>query len=64
VGLAVGPFVGYKYAARLGLTVEVQLGVEFAAIQAHASDSSTGQVVQSSTNTVLPLLNVNLGWSF
>lgn len=55
VGAALGPFLGYKIAARFGLTFEGQLGVQYATVRANGGDSDAG---------VAPLLNLNLGWSF
>ena len=60
-GLGVGPFVGYKIAADIGFTFEVQLGfmyapitgaVELSGYQDCADDCQLG-----------PLLNMNIGYS-
>jgi hypothetical protein len=61
-GVAVGPFLGYKYVAPIGFTVDVQLGVEYVAARATATDGS--QSASNSNSTVIPLLNANVGWSF
>ena len=58
-GLAIGPFVGYKYVSSFGLTFDGQFGFQFVAMQADASDGSS-----DSKSTALPLLNLNVGWSF
>lgn len=63
VGLAVGPFVGYKYAADLGFTVDVQAGAQYMAIAAEAGDGA-GAESEDSDAGVIPLVNLNLGWSF
>jgi hypothetical protein len=39
-GVAVGPFLGYKYVAPIGFTVDVQLGVEYVGARATATDGS------------------------
>ncbi len=58
-GLAVGPFVGYKYTADIGFTFDSQLGFQRFGIGA---DSSDGQSTEDSDYGVL--LNLNVGWSF
>lgn len=76
-GLAIGPFLGYKVAADFGLTFEIQAGYQalFLKAEAEAKDnqrlSTVGQSVQSDGNKAtaedekgIPLLNINLGWSF
>jgi hypothetical protein len=70
---AIGPFVGYKVAAGFGLTAELQLGLQYYGIEARAGvplstihDSLDGLTAElaASTSLVLPLANLNLGWSF
>jgi hypothetical protein len=58
-GLLVGPFLGYKYTAGFGLTVEAQLGLAREGIGASAS---TGDELTKSGWAAL--LNLNVGWSF
>jgi hypothetical protein len=58
-GLLVGPFLGYKYTAGFGLTVEAQLGLAREGIGASAS---TGDELTKSGWGAL--LNLNAGWSF
>jgi hypothetical protein len=62
-GLAVGPFIGYKIAIDAGFTFDAQLGIQYLAIKAEASDAS-GTSATASEKRVIPLLNLNLGWSF
>ena len=62
-GVAVGPFLGYKFISSFGLTVFVQGGYEFLFAQAKATDA-TGKEIEASADGGLPLLNINLGWSF
>jgi hypothetical protein len=57
-GLSMGPYVGYKWTAAMGLTLEAQGGVSFLAIK--GSDSNSDK----SEKHVFPLLNLNAGWSF
>lgn len=61
-GIAVGPFLGYKIATRVGFTFDAQLGVEYVGARASASDSQTS--VKTEDSSVIPLLNLNVGWSF
>jgi len=61
-GLAVGPLIGYKFAASWGLTVDIQGGYQIAGIAASASDGTTTE--SDSTVEGVVLLNINAGWSF
>ena len=61
-GLTLGPFVGYKIAADIGFTFNIQFGYQkmFLAAKAEAgSDSATATAEDAG-----PLLNLNFGWSF
>ena len=60
--IAAGPFIGYKIAARFGLTFEMQLGAQYQAVGAHATDGDTS--VAAKANGLVPLVNINVGWSF
>jgi hypothetical protein len=62
-GFAVGPFVGYKYTASVGFTFDAQLGAERVVFHASAHDT-TGASASDSTKDWIPLLNLNVGWSF
>jgi hypothetical protein len=62
-GIAVGPLLGYKWAARFGLTLMAQLGWEFLFAQAEAQDRN-GQEIEGSAEGQTLLLNLNAGWSF
>ncbi|CAN5765862.1 hypothetical protein BH11MYX2_BH11MYX2_37930 [soil metagenome] len=59
-GLSIGPYVGYKWTAAIGLTLEAQAGVAFIAVK--GSNDSTGQT--DGEKRVYPLLNLNAGLSF
>jgi len=59
-GFAVGPYVGYKVIADVGFTFEGNLGFEYVAARA---ESSTGTST-AEAKKVIPLLNLNIGWSF
>ena len=61
-GLALGPFFGWKTTSYAGFTFEVQGGVEVVTLGSHVSDSS-GESSSSSVDYI-PLLNLNIGWSF
>lgn len=63
-GLAVGPLVGYKLIAQGGFTFFVQGGFEYVALRADAQSTSTGATATNQESRFLPLLNLNLGWSF
>lgn len=62
-GFAIGPMVGYKWAARFGLTFMVQAGYEFLFAQAKA-ENAAGEQAEGSSEGGVPLLNLNAGWSF
>ena len=62
-GLTYGPLIGYKFISSFGLTVVVQGGWQFLALQAKVSDSN-GQQGEVSGSGGLPNLNLNVGWSF
>lgn len=57
-GVAAGPFVGYKLTAWGGFTFDVQGGLQYMfAIASSDGESAEGRAI-------IPLLNLNLGWSF
>ena len=58
-GTAVGPFLGYKFTAGIGFTFDAQLGVQRLFL---AGESSSGAT--ASEAKFIPLLNLNVGWSF
>jgi hypothetical protein len=59
-GLAIGPFVGYKYTADIGFTFDAHLGAQYLAVAAESNDGT--QTAEDSD--VIPLVNLNAGWSF
>lgn len=59
-GLAVGPYVGYKLITGVGFTFEANLGAEYVVAQAATSDGSA----TASDSRWIPLVNLNVGWSF
>jgi hypothetical protein len=61
-GLALGPFFGWKTTSYAGFTFEVQGGVEIVTAGTRVTDSSGGST--SSSIDYIPLLNLNIGWSF
>jgi hypothetical protein len=63
-GLAVGPFIGYKFASDEGFTIDLGAGVQFAAVRAKATDADTGTTASAQGTEIFPLINLNLGWSF
>jgi len=62
-GLSMGPFIGYKFTAPVGFALSIQGGVAYAALRADAKDSS-GQTASSKDSSIVPILNINLGWAF
>lgn len=61
-GLALGPFFGWKTTSYAGFTFEVQGGVEILTAGTKVTDSSGDST--SSTIDYVPLVNLNIGWSF
>lgn len=62
-GAAVGPLVGYKVLTKGGFTFFVQGGFQYVFAKASASDNN-GNSGTAEQSTVIPLLNLNLGYSF
>jgi hypothetical protein len=56
-GLAISPFVGFKWTHRSGFTFDGQIGASYMATQA----KSATQTAEKSK--VGPMLNLNVGWS-
>jgi hypothetical protein len=56
-GLSVGPFVGGKWTANSGFTLDGQLGAQYVGTQASSGSTSASEY------SLGPLLNLNLGWS-
>lgn len=61
-GLGIGPFLGYKIATNIGFTFVAQGGVQYIVATGTASDGS--QSASASDSDVIPLINLNVGWSF
>lgn len=61
-GLTLGPFVGYKVATKLGFTFEGQLGARYLVVEPPVQGSAAGMPPIESK--WLPLLHLNVGWSF
>ena len=62
-GVAVGPMLGYKWVMSFGLTFVVQGGYQFMFAQAKGVDN-TGAEMESNVDAGIPLINLNMGWSF
>ena len=62
-GVAVGPFVGYKLVTRAGFTFFAQGGFEYLVARADASDN-LGNTASDERSAFIPLLNLNVGWTF
>lgn len=61
-GVGIGPFLGYKIITDVGFTFDGQLGVQYLA--AHATSKSGVAPGSETDSTWIPLLNLNVGWSF
>ena len=61
-GVAIGPMVGYKVVARGGFTFLAQGGMEYVTARAKATDGNT--TASGKDSALIPLLNLNVGWSF
>ncbi|MBI5516166.1 MAG: hypothetical protein HY909_20445 [Deltaproteobacteria bacterium] len=61
-GLSLGPLLGYKLATRVGFTLDIQGGAAFVVAGARASGGGT--TATASQSQIIPVLNLNLGWSF
>jgi hypothetical protein len=61
-GLAVGPFIGYKITTDAGFTFDVQGGAE--RVFERATATSYGSTSTATQSAYIPLLNLNIGWSF
>ncbi len=61
-GLALGPFIGYKIATHIGFTFDAQLGFQYMVARAEATDGTN--TAKGEDSDILPLLNLNVGWSF
>jgi hypothetical protein len=57
-GLAIGPYVGYKWVHSIGLTLEAQLGAAYLTLK---GESSTATAEDTDFSV---LLNLQVGWSF
>jgi hypothetical protein len=57
-GLGVGPFIGYKVITDVGFTFDTQFGLEHIFVQAESGGS------MASRSDIIPVLNLNIGWSF
>lgn len=62
-GLAIGPLIGYKLMTSAGFTFVAQGGFQYVTAQGEASDQF-GTVDSAEDEDFVPLLNLNLGWSF
>jgi hypothetical protein len=61
-GVALGPFVGYKFISRFGFTLDTQFG--FQHINIKAKDPQSYNDVSAEDKRIMALLNINIGWSF
>jgi hypothetical protein len=64
VGVAVGPFVGYKLITSGGFTFLVQGGAQYVFARAEPEAPSGTTTTTDEATAVIVLLNLNIGWSF
>lgn len=62
-GLSLGPLIGYKFAADIGFSLNIQLGIAYVTARAEAKANNGQQAESTSDSTFAPILNFNLGWS-
>jgi hypothetical protein len=62
-GVGLGPFVGYKLVTHAGFTFFAQGGFQYLVIKADAADDM-GNTASDERSAFVPLLNLNVGWSF
>ncbi|MBA3457629.1 MAG: hypothetical protein H0T42_31395 [Deltaproteobacteria bacterium] len=62
-GFTVGPFIGYKFATGVGFTFEAQAGVRYVVVEPEAQ-GGVGSPGFTTEDKVLPLVHLNVGWSF
>jgi hypothetical protein len=62
-GLGLGPLIGYKLISSGGFTFSAQGGVQYIALRAEERVGSE-TLDEDERARVVPLLNLNLGWSF
>ena len=63
-GLALGPLAGWKFVLDSGLTFDLQGGYQFLTMTAEAEDTATGESASDGESEGIPLVNINVGWSF
>jgi hypothetical protein len=61
--VALGPLIGYKLLTKVGFTISVQAGFQYVAVKASASDDA-GNSGTAQQTAFIPLLNLDIGWSF
>jgi hypothetical protein len=62
-GIALGPLIGYKTIGETGFTFAIQGGVAYVVMHAEASNAYYEED-EEDDRTLIPLVNLNLGWSF
>jgi hypothetical protein len=62
-GVATGPLIGYKTIGDTGFTFSVQGGIAYVVVHAEASNAFD-EYEEEDEQTWIPLVNLNLGWSF
>lgn len=62
--LELGAFLGYKIATNIGFTFEAQAGVTTIPLMATKPQINSTNAASDDIDTIRPLININLGWSF
>jgi hypothetical protein len=62
-GLSMGPFIGYKFTAKVGFSLAIQGGIAYVTARADAKDAQ-GNTASTTDSQWGPLINFNLGWAF
>ena len=62
--LHLAPFIGYKVLFHFGMTLDIQLGLEYAPYHRIERPFAKGIPSTQGPLHLAPLVNLNLGWSF
>ena len=61
--VAAGPFIGYKVISNIGFTFDAQVGAQYITGSGEASEPNS-QATLKADSSWIPLINLNIGWSF
>jgi hypothetical protein len=63
-GLSTGAFAGYHLVTRVGFTLDLYAGARYIAVKPKMRDASGYRLVPVDENTVVPIIDLALGWAF